>query len=1105
LIPLSSSSHSSSFIPIFFDSGSTCSWVNSNVADIKYVTEAPVQLSGIGGKTGPIVRKDAIIRLRFAITTGLWTPTITFSCGVCKDSTFPAPITIGRHLYEQLNIGYIGQNLCFYGLPGQPQISPIQPRKAAAAAAANTVFTVTPATNPQASRADEMLSNLKSLFPGVFDARLRKPTVKSRVHHYIRTKSDRPIKIPPRRYSPSQIQAMRDFCEKGLREGFLAKEESPYSSPALLVPKKPKAKAIAARDEAVIWRFCIDYRALNADTVKHAHPLPNVTDQIQKAAGHRFYAFLDLLNGFWQIEMAPEDRAKTAFSTPFGLFVWLVMPFGLANAPATFQSFIEEVLLPVAEFTAGILDDICVFADSLDELYTRVKLVLARLAAYGLALNTGKCEWFVLEGRFLGFFISRAGIRSDPAKIAAILERPPPTTATEVRSFLNAAGYFRHFIERFAHHASSLYDLTGLPKGSRVELTREQHEAWRQLRDALTKTPLLRPFDWTLPVVLETDASQLCCGAVLLQPHPVAGSNAKTTLHPVAYMSHKLSLTQQRYATQERELLAVILALQQWRHWLEGADITVVTDHDSLKQLRTKQDQPARMLRFLATIEHYGVRIIYRKGKANVIADYLSRPTDNATVTVNATDEGEGQIADQEQEREAAQPETKPAKPSAQKTRLTELNWLDLQAIFEFLHAKQPCPPNLAEQWVRAQFVIHRDQLHKVEDQRLLAIPTHAELLAAATQLHRDQGHCSAGLAIRELGKQFWHPEMTLTVYEAIRTCVQCELMRKPDPTPQDLTPIQPAEPLTRWAIDHTGPIANRLLLNTIEYVTGWAEGYWVRDSSGTATVEVLEAIRKRFGPIRELISDNAGAFRCAETNAWRTKHNITLKPTSPAHPRTNGRIERFNGIIKTILAKLALDNRNIPIYNLLPKALYIYNRRPGLHGYSPYFLLYGVNPLQEQQESQFGTYIREPTEAEEAAFARELAKQEHVNAERRYVTSLKATRDAVRAKLQEAKAYYRTYETGDWVLRVRQRKHKLEPYYDGPWAITAAHAGNTYTLASPGGIQLRNRYNGAMLFPAYVQDGHPERSLWYASKRLLQQDRDRQLAKAGIARRTGN
>ena len=220
-----------------------------------------------------------------------------------------------------------------------------------------------------------------------------------------------------------------------------------------------------------------------------------------------------------------------------------------------------------------------------------------------------------------------------------MLERPPPTTATEVRSFLNAAGYFRHFIQKFAHHASCLYDLTGLPKGAPIKLSKEQKEAWRHLRDALVQTPLLRPFDWTLPVVLETDASVICCGAVLLQPHPYINSessvNAKTTLHPVAYMSKKLTPTQQRYATQERELLAVTMALEQWRHWLEGADITVVTDHDSLKLLRTKQEQPARILRFLGKIEHFGVRIVYRKGRANVVADWLSRPKITIAAPVN--------------------------------------------------------------------------------------------------------------------------------------------------------------------------------------------------------------------------------------------------------------------------------------------------------------------------------------------------------------------------------------------------------------------------------------------------------------------------------------
>jgi hypothetical protein len=230
----------------------------------------------------------------------------------------------------------------------------------------------------------------------------------------------------------------------------------------------------------------------------------------------------------------------------------------------------EEVLEPCRDFTAGLLDNICVFANTLDECSTRVRAVLAHLAAYRLVLNLKKCEWFVSFGKFLSFIISQTGVRCDPAKISAVLERAPPSTATEVRSFLNAASYFRHFIRQFAHQSACLYDLTGLPKGAKVTLSEEQLAAWRRIRDALTQAPLLKPYDWTLPVVLETDSSQTCAGAVLLQPYPrgadtgslTTGSTAKKTLHPVAYMSKKLTPTQQRYATQERELLAVTMALE---------------------------------------------------------------------------------------------------------------------------------------------------------------------------------------------------------------------------------------------------------------------------------------------------------------------------------------------------------------------------------------------------------------------------------------------------------------------------------------------------------------------------------------------------------------
>jgi hypothetical protein len=384
-------------------------------------------------------------------------------------------------------------------------------------------------------------------------------------------------------------------------------------------------------------------------------------------------------------------------------------------------------------------------------------------------------------------------------------------------------------------------------------------------------------------------------------------------------------------------------------------------------------------------------------------------------------------------------------------------------------------------------------QLFRLSDQTLLRVPTYAELVNVAFEFHSRQGHCTAGLSIRELSKRWWHPELALAVYDAVLKCPQCQLMKKPDPTPQGLTPITPSEPLTRWGIDHTGPINGMHMLNAIEYATGWGECLWVNDTKAQTTCEHLEALRVRFGPLKELISDNGTSFVNEIVEAWLKQHGIRHLRSSPAHPRTNGRVERFNGVVKDILHKVQLDNPTWTPEKALWRSVYIYNRRPGPHGYSPYFPMYGVPPT-ERAPQHTQPYIREPSQAEEIAFAQDLVRRQHATTERHYVASLKASRDAIRARLQEGKALHRIYMVGDWVLKVRHRATKHEPFYDGPWLVRTVHRGSTYSLASPGGITLESRYNGALLYPAYVTDGHPERSLWYANKRLLEQDRQRQL-----------
>ncbi|KAI1001154.1 hypothetical protein K3495_g7045 [Podosphaera aphanis] len=534
------------------------------------------------------------------------------------------------------------------------------------------------------------------------------------------------------------------------------------------------------------------------------------------------------------------------------------------------------------------------------------------------------------------------------------------------------------------------------------------------------------------------------------------------------------------------------MALQHWRHWVEGGDVTVVTDHESLKTIRTKVEQPARIVRFLDALEHYGIRIVYRPGKANVLADYLSRPRES--VFVNDT----------------YQHGNSPVTNSNCVSNLHHLSRIDLQAIFEFFALGHALPSRLDEGWVRQNFAVHQNKLYRLQivpDSHtgdpptphgaisLQEIPDYYELLDIITTIHEAQGHATIGTTIRRALERFWHPEIHLASHEAVRTCKSCQLMKPPDPSLPGLQPLLPAPPLTRWGINHT-QLGSFYILNAIEYSTGWLESCLVNTTSFNDTVPLLTHIINVFGASREIISDNAGCFMGTAATSFKALHGITSCPVTPSRPHGNGKVEQANGVLKGILTHIFLENPQMPFRDALARSTVIYNRRVGPSGYSPYFLLFGTQP--PVQQMTFAAYTRDPTPGEDQAWAQELALQHAAPIARSYVASAKAIRAKVRSYLQEKKSLTRVYAPGDWVLRVRQRTNKFEPYYDGPWAIAACHPGNTYSLISPGGFPMANKYNGSNLFPAYVRDGHPVRSLWYGSQRLLESDRNRLRLAAG-------
>lgn len=490
--------------------------------------------------------------------------------------------------------------------------------------------------------------------------------------------------------------------------------------------------------------------------------------QIQRAAGHAFDTALSLKDGFWQIRVKPEDIEKTSFTTHDGHFEWLVMPFGLTNAPATFESTLRRICYPFRNFIARLLDDMLIVSHGREEHFHRVGAVLDALHRYGFVLQPRKCHWFVSRVVFLGFVLDQSGIRPDPAKVQAIAERSPPSTITELRSFLNAAGYLRHFIPHFSGIANSLYDVTKCsPRpGTTIQFTTAHLNAFNALKQAISSSTVLKPIKFGFPVVIDTDASLSCIGAVLQQAHENPTTRL-SELHPVAFESHKLTPTQQRYSAKERELLAVMYALSAWRTWVEGVQITVRTDHQSLSGIRDKIDIPPRINRFLDFIEHFNPDIIYRKGSLNSLPDYLSRPRvpcespsapdDVHLLTIHATGDP---------------------------------TWHDVRRIGDFVPNDNPDALNPEQtSIVRSIFMCFDGKRFRRVGTRLLCVENESTLMHKSVTIHKSLGHCSPASIQRELEKSFWHPNLLLYAQEALRLCENCSFRLPPVRRWSDLGP----------------------------------------------------------------------------------------------------------------------------------------------------------------------------------------------------------------------------------------------------------------------------------------------------------------------------
>ncbi|UYV63918.1 K02A2.6-like [Cordylochernes scorpioides] len=388
-----------------------------------------------------------------------------------------------------------------------------------------------------------------------------KPT--STVKHKINTGDHSPIKQRPYRVAPSERRLIQDEENKMIENHIVKPSESPWSSPVILVRKKVGT-----------WRFCVDYRRLNKITKKDVYPLPCIDDALDSLAGSSYFSTMDLRSGYWQIEVDEKDREKTVFITPDRLYEFRVMPFGLCNAPATFERMIDSVLRSIKwNMCLCYLDDIVVYAPTFEEHIRRLQLVLKCIQKAGLSLNHKKCLFGSRRINILGHLVDANGIHPDPGKVEAVSKFPRPKNISELRSFLGLCSYYRRFIENLADKAKSLHDLLKTEK--QFYWYAAQEKAFEVLKTALISEPVLGHFDESADTHLHTDASGHGIGAVLLQ---IQGGKER----PIAYASRSLTKAEHNYSTTEKECLAVVWSISKFRPYLFGRPFTVVTDHHSL-------------------------------------------------------------------------------------------------------------------------------------------------------------------------------------------------------------------------------------------------------------------------------------------------------------------------------------------------------------------------------------------------------------------------------------------------------------------------------------------------------------------------------------------
>lgn len=822
-----------------------------------------------------------------------------------------------------------------------------------------------------------------------------------------------PGAMPPRgrifSLSLPERQAMDAYIKDSLASGFIRPSKSPAGAGFFFVGKKDGG-----------LRPCIDYRGLNKITIRNRYPLPLMSTAFDLLQGATVFTKLDLRNAYHLVRVRQGDEWKTAFNTPSGHYEYQVMPFGLTNAPAVFQALINDVLRDMINiFVFVYLDDILIFSKTPQDHHQHVRQVLQRLLKNHLYVKPSKCEFHVNEVAFLGYILRSGEVKMDPTKTQAVREWATPRSVKEVQRFLGFANFYRKFIRGFSSVAAPISELTK-KNGGPFCWNSLAEKAFSNLKQRFSSAPILVLPDPTQPFVVEVDASDLGVGAVLSQ-------RCSGKLHPCAFFSHRLSPTESRYDVGDRELLAVKMALEEWRHWLEGAQhpFLVWTDHRNLEYLQQAKRLNPRQARWAMFFSRFDFTLSYRPGSKNGKPDALSRQ-----FTAN----------NQEEEVKSIIPRSRIVAP---------VRW-GIESTVKLAQRQEPDPGTgpvgrlFVPQRVRSQVLQWGHSTH----------------LTAHPGIERT---------LEFLERRFWWPEMKEDTSSFVLACRVCTRSKNPRQRPQGLLhplPI-PKRPWSHLSADFITGLpeseGNTVILVVVDRFSKACRFIPLSKlPSAFETAKLMfEHVFRVFGLPQDIVTDRGPQFSSRVWRAFLKLLGATASLSSGYHPQSNGQTERANQQLEATLRSLAMDNPSTWC-SQLPWAEYAHNTlQSSATRISPFQCQFGFQPpLFPEQEEEVGV----PSVTH---FMRRCRRTW-----RKARRTLLRTSAAMRAQANRRRRPALHFRPGQrvWLssrdLPLQVESRKLAPRYVGPFKVVRRVNPVAYRLQLPRSLRINPTFHVSLLRP---------------------------------------